>query len=78
MCTFGKTLFYIIYNTGIVELPNIDSFTQTNYFVARETKALVITIPLIYSTNIQPHRQHAAGKLSINTSAAKLSQGSQA
>ena len=70
MCAFGKTLFYIIYITGIVELPNINvpymlrvSFTQTNSFVSGETKALVITTPLIYSTSIQ-ERQSTAGKLS--------------
>ena len=63
MCALGKTLFYIIYITRIVELPNINlpytlrvSFTQTNSFVSGETKALVITIPLIYSTNIQAAR----------------------
>ena len=50
----------IIYITWIVELSNINvpftlrgSFTQTNSFVSGETKALVITIPLIFSTNIQ-------------------------
>ena len=60
MCALGKTIFYIIYITGIVELPNINvpytlrvSFTQMNSFVSGETEALVITIPLIYSTNIQ-------------------------
>ena len=81
MCALGKILFYIIYITGIVELPNINvpytlrvSFTQTNSFVSGETKALVIKIPFIYSTSIQ-ERQRAAGKFSINTSAAKLSQG---
>ena len=52
MCALGKTLFYIIFITGNVDLPNINvlytlhvSFTQTNSFVSGETKALVITIP---------------------------------
>ena len=60
ICALGKALFYIIYITGNVELPNINvpytlrvSFTQKNSFVSGETKALVITISFIYSTNIQ-------------------------
>ena len=63
MCDLGKTLFYIIYITGIVQLPNINvpytllvSFTETNSLISGETKALVITIPLIYSTNIEAAR----------------------
>ena len=84
ICALGKT-FYIVYITGNVEQPNINvtytlrvSFTQTNSFVSGETKALMITISFIYSSNIQALRQRAAGKLSINTSVAKLSQGTQA
>ena len=57
ICALGKTLFYILYITRNVELPNINvpytlrvSFTQTNSFVSGEAKALVITISFIYST----------------------------
>ena len=73
MCALGKTLFYKTYITGIAELPNINvpytlrvSFTQTNYFVTGETKASVITIPLIYSTNIQAALRGSARWASFN------------
>ena len=73
MCTLGKTLFYIIYITGIVELPNINvpytlrvSFTQMNSFVSGETEALVITIPLIYSMFKYTGLEAARGKQAFN------------
>ena len=47
---------------------------ETNYFVT--ATPLVITIPLIYSTNIQAAR--GGPELSINTSPAKLSRDTQA
>ena len=55
-----QDILYILYITGNVELPNINvpytlrvRFTQINSFVSAETKALVIMISFIYSTNIQ-------------------------
>ena len=60
MRSWQDIILYILYITGNAELPNINvpytlrvRFTQTNSFVSGETKALVIMISFIYSTNIQ-------------------------